>query len=476
MFAIVDIETTGGTPQQARILEICVVITDGKSVQKIYETLLNPGVSIPAGITSLTGITNDMIRNAPSFASIAQELHHMLHDKIFVAHNVNFDYGFISSEFGMLGIPISLPRLCSVKLARKVFKGRRSYSLGSICASLGIEIENRHRAAGDALATAELFHRCAIALGNEALMEMSGKSVKHLSLPPAIEMEVIQNLPTGPGIYYFMDNTAKPLYIGKAINIQKRVLQHFDKTRGKSALQLERIAHIDFEETGNEFMALLTEADAISKHWPEWNKAGKHGSSKYTLVHYPAQSGEYRVHAIKKSKSSSSPFTFTRLLEARNALARLISENGICNSLVHSDKTCPDTECYCKLEISERRNIHNSRVEQGLFTQENQLDELLVIGRGRNIDETGIVHIKNGAVLGWGFADNEFEANTENLMLKKVKDIAQTRNIAAMYLRNIKAGIVFGYKTIPIQASTVVDTEMDANTTVKNSHQKSTYQ
>ena len=131
-YAIIDIETTGGTPQDSRITEICVVVTDGYAVLNRFETLLNPGVSIPIGITQLTGIENSMVADAPVFADIAGSLHHLLHDKVFVAHNVNFDFSFIQSALKQCGLQLQVPRMCTTRAARKVYPGRSSYSLGTL--------------------------------------------------------------------------------------------------------------------------------------------------------------------------------------------------------------------------------------------------------------------------------------------------------------------------------------------------------
>ncbi len=455
LYAVVDIETTGGTPSGSRITEICVVVTDGREVLQEYETLLNPGCPIPRGITNLTGITDEMVASAPVFADIAQELYHLLHDKVFVAHNVNFDYSFIHREFERLGLPFFLPKICSAKSARKAFPGRRSYSLGSICASLGIEIENRHRAGGDARATTKLLHLIGETIGADQLEEMAGRSMKNFVLPPGVESADIERLPSSPGVYYFLNTSGKPLYIGKAINIKTRVLQHFDRKRGKTALQLERIASIDFEETGSELMALLVEAEAISRHWPEWNKAGKTPASRYSIVHYPTVNGELRLQTIRRARNNHGGIGFTRLSDARNSLAAMISENGICSSLAHSSKTCYDETCYCKEDAQTRLKIHNSRVEQALEAYGNESEELLILCRGRDENETGVVYMSNGSVLGWGFAGDIPENPEPDMLVKRVKDLTETRAIAGSFLRRISSGTIQGYRLVQISSTLV---------------------
>jgi DNA polymerase III subunit epsilon len=157
MFAIVDIETTGGSAFSSKITEVAVVVHDGLTVIEKFSTLINPETKIPYFITNLTGINNEMVAKAPKFYEIAKPLIALLQNNIFVAHNVNFDYSFIKQEYKMLGYDLELPKLCTVQLSRKLIPGKKSYSLGKLCAELNIGNNARHRAMGDAMATAELF-------------------------------------------------------------------------------------------------------------------------------------------------------------------------------------------------------------------------------------------------------------------------------------------------------------------------------
>lgn len=440
MYAIVDIETTGGSPGQHGITEVCAVITDGRQVLQVFETLINPGTRVPAGISALTGITTDMVASAPPFASIAAELHHLLHDKVFVAHNVNFDYSFIKEAFGQLGYGFQPAKLCTVKLSRKAFPGRRSYSLGNICASLGIDNSARHRAGGDALATAELFHRCVNALGSEPVARLAATSVRKITLPPAIDEGLVDRLPETPGVYFFHDKSGKVVYTGKAINIRKRVLQHFDTRRGKTPLQLEQIHHIDFEECGNELVALLTEAEAIHRHWPAWNVSGKSFGHKYSLVHYQSQSGHWRIQTEKRRKGSGYGQPYPRLSDARNALGKLISEHGLCPVLIRSSGTCYVPDCYCKEEEETALDTHNRLVAEAMESLEARQEECLISGPGRKPGENAFVLVRDGAVVGWGFADEEVGLLEPDMLIKPRPDLPETRIIARSFLRKLENG------------------------------------
>ena len=176
MYCIVDIETTGGIPRESGITEIAVLVHNGDRVVKQFQTLINPQRPIPYYITNLTGITNAMVNDAPTFKSIAKDLYDILNNNYFVAHNVGFDYSFISHYLKIHGFELDVHKLCTVRLSRKVFPGLASYSLGKLCNSLDIEIESRHRAFGDAKATTILFEKL-LANGDENLFVKPGTKI-----------------------------------------------------------------------------------------------------------------------------------------------------------------------------------------------------------------------------------------------------------------------------------------------------------
>ncbi|WP_319481802.1 3'-5' exonuclease [uncultured Draconibacterium sp.] len=157
MFSIIDIETTGQSYKNGKITEIAIYQHNGQEITDSFSTLINPEMDIPFFITELTGINNEMVRTAPKFYQVAKKIIEMTMGRTFVAHNASFDYKFIKEEYARLGYNYHRKTMCTVKLSRKLLPGHPSYSLGRLCADLGIEINGRHRAAGDALATARLF-------------------------------------------------------------------------------------------------------------------------------------------------------------------------------------------------------------------------------------------------------------------------------------------------------------------------------
>jgi DNA polymerase-3 subunit epsilon len=157
LYTIIDIETTGNTYKSGKITEIAIFVHDGFEIVDSFSSLINPECYIPDFITRLTGIDNEMVRSAPRFFELARKVVELTTDKVFVAHNVSFDYKFIQEEFRRLGYDYQRKTMCTVRMGRKYLPGQRSYSLGRLCDELGISINGRHRAAGDALATVKLF-------------------------------------------------------------------------------------------------------------------------------------------------------------------------------------------------------------------------------------------------------------------------------------------------------------------------------
>ena len=258
-YAIVDIETTGGNASGSRITEIAIIIHDGKSVIDRFETLVNPQKEIPAPIFALTGINNEMVRDAPIFDDISEKVLEMLTDRIFVAHNVNFDYSFVRHELETSGFKWTARKLCTVRAARKIRPGLTSYSLGKLCQSLDIPLENQHRAGGDADATAILFSRLLEWDSGGHLQKMVKNTAQDQRLPPNLPPEDFDRLPEKPGVYYFYNQVNKVIYVGKAINLKKRVASHFSGHKITSQRQnfLRDIYSISFEICATELMALL---------------------------------------------------------------------------------------------------------------------------------------------------------------------------------------------------------------------------
>jgi DNA polymerase III epsilon subunit family exonuclease len=282
-FAFIDIETTGGNRDGNKITEIGIICVDEGVITCEWSTLINPERSIPWGITQLTGITDDMVAESPKFFSVAKKIIELTEKRIFVAHNVFFDYRFLQREFSELGYTFKREVLCTVRLARKTFSGLNSYSLKNLSLYLNLSREAEHRALADAKACYEVF--CRILDKNQnIIIESSPKP-----LPSGLDEGEINRLPPRPGTYFFYSEKGLLLYIGKAKNIKDRVRQHF-LTAGKTKRDLELrnlVAKVQYQEWGSDFVASLMELQLIKSMRPLYNRASRKKNFRYTISFKP---------------------------------------------------------------------------------------------------------------------------------------------------------------------------------------------
>ncbi len=430
MFAILDIETTGGSPKTEKITEIAIYFHDGEKVVDEWSTLVNPEKSIPYFITGLTGITNEMVANAPRFYEIAKELVERTEDHIIVGHNVKFDYSFIKSEFKNLGFEYDRSTLCTIKLSRKIIPGHKSYSLGKLCNDLGIGITDRHRAAGDALATVKLFELLRDQQNGEfdaaLLKEPTGR---YKNLNEHLTVEDIQKLPEECGTYYFFDDQQQLLYIGKSKDIRHRVLSHLGNTTTKRAMEMkQRIHTISYELTGSELIALLKESREIKEQKPRYNRAQKRTSAYWGL--YPGKDDYgYITFSLKKiSETADDPVTcYNSKKEAREAVTRMVEKNWLCqklSGLYQTDGACfhhSIRQCNGACVQAEAVSAYNKRADSLLDSLKLDRGNVLIVDQGRSIDERSLVRIEKGMYLGYGY----ISVNDSYLSIDQMLDCIQ---------------------------------------------------
>jgi DNA polymerase-3 subunit epsilon len=401
MYAIVDIETTGGHAAACGITEIAVYVHDGERVIKHFETLINPLQNIPRYITALTGINNEMVTDAPIFEEVASTLYEILQGEIFVAHNVNFDYSFIRHQLKECGYTIGARKLCTVRLGRKVFPGFPSYSLGNLCRSLKIDIENRHRAGGDAKATVQLFEHL-LANGAEAHIEqMLKKTSGEQWLPLHLDKKEITKLPPVPGVYYFHDKKDKIIYVGKAIHLKKRVSSHFTQNDAGRKRQnfLRDVCKITYKECATELEAIVLESIEIKRLWPKHNKSQKQPLQKYALYMFEDNRGYLRLAIDKKKKHSTVLYSFNLLHEGLVMLNKMIEEFELNKKLCFIDKTAFTTEEMESLDTPEQYNI---KIKKALAALDTQLPTFMVMDEGLHKGEKLCLLIDRGSFWGMG--------------------------------------------------------------------------
>ena len=444
LFAIVDIETTGGNPELGGITEIAAILHDGSNVLDTYHTLVNPERPIPGFITGLTGIDQQMVENAPTFSEIADELFDFLDGAVFVAHNVNFDYSFIRESFRSIGRDFQRQKLCTVRLSRRIFPGYRSYGLGRICSHLDIEIENRHRALGDAEATAALF---GMMMEKDAPTVLSAlkKNKGEAFLPPNISMSRYMEIPEATGIYFFHNSQGQVIYVGKANNIRERFRGHFSgNSKEKLALKTE-IHDVSWTLTGSEMLAYLLEILEIKRLWPKFNQAAKFQYSSWAIYHYQDGNGYDRLQVGKYSHALQPIAEFLTHAEAWSFLKEKVAEFQLCpklSGIQKSPRACHDFglgRCHGACCGQENSDFYRERFLSALRTF-SQKGEVLVMDRGLEKDQQVALYFLDGVFSAYGFIDDQEQFLDKNLVLdrlQKVKLLPDTRYIFRSFLPRI---------------------------------------
>ena len=420
LFAIVDIETTGGYAAANGITEIAVCISDGQKILSEFHTLLNPVYTIPKYVMALTGITNEMVEYERPFSSVADELFELLHDKIFVAHNVNFDYSFVKYHLAQSGYNLTCKKLCTVRLGRQILPGAPGYGLGKICKHLGILIEDRHRAIGDALATVKLFHHLLECDTNGHVQATLKAKSKEQFLPPNMSADVIKKLPAQPGIYYFHDRKGKVIYVGKAKNLSKRVNSHFSNNKPNKQKQefLKKIHNISYQPTATELMAFILESIEIKKLWPEQNRSQKRFEQAYGLYTYEDRKGYMRLYIEKKKKNIKPLYTFNLITEGHVLLRKLMQQFQLCPKLCFLQaehiicQLISAGECKGACEQRETPYEYNERVNACIHHLDKELPSFALIDYGLQREEQSCILMEKGRFYGMGYLPADSNVNS----------------------------------------------------------------
>jgi len=418
MYAIVDIETTGGHASANGITEIAICVHNGKKVTERYSTLINPKRDIPIYISALTGITNEMVEKAPPFEDVAHDIYHLLNNKIFVAHNVNFDYSFVRHHLSAAGYELQTKKLCTVRLGRKIIPGLPSYGLGKLCRHLGIENESRHRAVGDAEATSKLFSLLLKSDTQNHIPQALKINSKEQVLPANLPKQDVELLPSSPGVYYFHDNNGKVIYVGKAKNLKKRVCSHFTGNNPGPQRQefLRNIHRISYQLCGTELIALVLEAVEIKRLWPKYNRSLKRFEQAYSLYAFEDQRGYMRLAVDKHRKITGAIYSCNTLFEGRSLLLKLIENFELCPKLCfiqNNNELCTGIHgenCACHGGQSPKE--YNEKVELAINELNEGLPTFAIRDAGRTDDEHSCLLIEKGKLYGMGYISHYFNVDS----------------------------------------------------------------
>ncbi len=446
MYAIVDIETTGGKFNEEGITEIAIYRHDGHQIVDQFSSLVNPERPIQAFVASLTGINNNMLRQAPKFYEVAKRIVEITDNAVLVAHNAQFDYRILRTEFTRLGYEFERRTICTVELSKKLLPGHASYSLGKLTRALGIPISDRHRAQGDAQATVKLFQLLLDRDHEKNIVEASIRLDPKKQLEPNL-LELIERAPSETGIYYLRNKEDKLIYIGKSKNIKKRLTQHFTgQDRKSKKLQLETV-DVQVERTGNELVALLKESEEIKLHKPLYNRSLRRSIFRYQLSHFTDHQGYINLKIDPSDRRKNSITTFGTFAQAKSVLFKITEQYELCqklNGLYQSKEACFSyglNQCNGACIQKEAPETYNQRVQEFINKNIYQSSDLIIVDKGRYLEERSCILIKNGAFKGIGYFDLNFQIQNPEVLksiIRPMQDNRDAQHIIQSYLRRNK--------------------------------------
>jgi DNA polymerase-3 subunit epsilon len=446
LYAILDIETTGGQFNEEGITEIAIYKFDGHEIVDQFISLVNPEIPIQPFVVKLTGINNAMLHSAPKFFEVAKRIIEMTNDCVIVAHNADFDYRILRTEFRRLGYDFNQKTLCTVELSKKLLPEQPSHSLGKLVRALGIPMADRHRASGDAMATVKLFK---MLLDKDLEKEIIKDFIKfkiEKGLAPKL-IDILNLLPAVTGVYYIYNESGTLIYIGKSINIRKRVNQHFTGiTNSAKKIQVEVFA-VTYEETGSELVALLKESEEIKKNKPKYNRAQRKSIFQWAIYPEMDEHGYLNLKLLKADGRKKEITSFTSLQEGKNSLFRITDKYNLCQKYTglyqtkaacfqYKIKEC-DGACIGMISAEE----YNLRVSAFITTNSFENQNMVIIEKGRTVNERSAVLVENGVYKGYTFYDLNYQISNIKILkniLIPMQNNRDTRNIIQGHIRKNK--------------------------------------
>ena len=446
MYAILDIETTGGQFNEEGITEIAIYKFDGHEIVDQFISLVNPEIPIQPFVVKLTGINNEMLRSAPKFFEVAKRIIEMTNDCVLVAHNADFDYRILRTEFRRLGYDFNVKTLCTVELSKKLLPEQPSHSLGKLVRALGIPMADRHRASGDAMATVKLFKMLLDKDLNKEIVKELIKFEIQKGIAPKL-MDIVESLPSKTGVYYIHREDGRLIFIGKSRNIRKRVNQHFTGiTKSAKKIQNE-VFTVTYEETGSELIALLKESEEIKIHRPIYNRMSPKSNFSWAIYAEKDANGYLNLKLQKTDRRKKEIKSYTSQQEGKEALFRISANYKLCQKLTglyetkthcfqHTINEC-DGACIGKISALEYNERVQAFIEKNLFDNKT----LAILDRGRSITERSVIFVEKGVYKGYAFYDLNYQINTIEILRNIITPMPSnrdTRNSIQSYMRKSK--------------------------------------
>lgn len=420
MYAIIDIETTGGQFNKEGITEIAIYKFDGVEIVDQFISLVNPEIPIQPFVVKLTGINNAMLRQAPKFFEVAKRIIEITEGCIIVAHNAPFDYRILKLEFDRLGYNFQKPTLCTVEMSKVLLPDAQAYSLGKLVRSLGIPIADRHRASGDAMATLKLFKLLLDKDIDKQIVKQQIKNEVHQGISPKL-FDILENIPTTIGIFYIHNDKGNIIFIGKSNNIRKKLNQIFTADT-KIAKRIQKEVYIvTFEETGNELIALLKEREELLHNKPVLNPTQRKSPFLWSVYQEKLENGYETLKIHKSDGRKNAVQSFKNQKSALQFINELYKENEIVEEVQNA--------------LSSAENIHYPSVlHNELFVSlinANQLknNNIIIVLKGRNLNEKSAVVIENGIFKGFCFFDLNYQILNTQVLSKILIPLIYTKDV-----------------------------------------------
>jgi DNA polymerase-3 subunit epsilon len=387
-----------------------------------------------------------MLRNAPKFYEIAKRVVEITEDCILVAHNAQFDYRILCTEFRRLGFEYERPSLCTVELAKDLIPNQESYSLGKLVRSLGIPVADRHRAAGDAMATVKLFKMLLDKDSTKSIIQTSIRlNPKHQLEPKHIK--IIEQIPAVTGVYYIHKTDGEIIYIGKSNNIKKRINQHFTNTNPKSKKIQMQVAAVTYEATGSELVALLKENEEIKRNNPIYNRALRRKVFTHALYSFVDEHGYINLKIDIADGRKNPITTFANRQSGKLFMFHMVEVYQLCQKLAdlyNTKSSCfkyDIKECAGACIQQEAPEYYNKRVEALINKNSYKNKSMVIIDKGRAIDERSAILIENGVFRGLGFFNLNYQINNIDVLesiITPMENNRDTQHIIQSYLRKRK--------------------------------------
>ncbi len=444
MYAILDIESTGGKYNEEGIMEIAIHKFDGHKVVDNFMSLVNPEREIQPFVTKLTGINNKMLRSAPKFHEVAKRIVEITEGTILVAHNAQFDYRILRTEFRRLGYDFQRKTLCTVDLSQRLLPNAESHSLGKLVRSLGIPMSDRHRANGDAVATLKLFRLLLSKDTDKEIVKEVIREEEHGELS-ANQLDIVSQLPSETGIYYMHDKEGEIIFLGKTKNIKKRVNQHFTNVSDLARKLQKQTKKVSYELTGGELVAVLKEYEELRNNTPRHNHTTKKKLFSHNLVFSRNGSPQMTVEILKGQLPKDSWIGFNGFPSANRFLERISEEFDICPTSLGLKGPCARVEEPCSSRCSEIDDVevYNQKIQAALNRYSIKDKNIVLLDKGREVGEKGLVLIKDGELQGFGYVELNHQINNIHILESIITPMSGDENttfIIESYLRK-KQGI-----------------------------------